>query len=151
MRRRSFGSARAFFIDPPRIIEALRAAAARAVDSEPMIARIVLFGSLPRGDAVPGSDADLLVVLRGNQRPTEEQRRAVEDHFSGCGVPPQLVFFNERQVAERTAEGDPFLPQTPALLGPLNSGFLCRFACRLDRWRTAPCVRSQPRQSSACC
>ena len=109
MRRRSFGSVRAFFIDPPRIIEALRAAAARAVESEPMIARIVLFGSLARGDAVPGSDADLLVVLRGGRQLTEAQRRAIEDRFVGCGLAAQLVFFNEQQIAERTEEGDPFL------------------------------------------
>lgn len=30
----------------------------------PEIERVILFGSLSRGDAVPGSDADLLLVLR---------------------------------------------------------------------------------------
>ncbi|HFD39468.1 MAG TPA: nucleotidyltransferase domain-containing protein [Anaerolineae bacterium] len=33
------------------------------------IERIVLFGSRARGDARPGADVDLLIVLRGNAQP----------------------------------------------------------------------------------
>jgi predicted nucleotidyltransferase len=36
---------------------------------------LVLFGSRARGDAVPGSDIDVLVVLRGPVRPGAEIRR----------------------------------------------------------------------------
>ena len=37
--------------------------------------RLVLFGSHARGDEVPGSDVDLLVVLRGPVRPGAEIQR----------------------------------------------------------------------------
>ncbi len=37
--------------------------------------RLVLFGSHARGDAVPGSDIDVLVVLRGPVRPWAEIQR----------------------------------------------------------------------------
>ena len=38
--------------------------------------RVVLFGSHARGDAVPGSDIDVLVVLRGPVDPVLEIERA---------------------------------------------------------------------------
>jgi uncharacterized protein len=37
--------------------------------------RLVLFGSHARGDALPGSDIDVLVVLRGAVRPGAEIQR----------------------------------------------------------------------------
>jgi predicted nucleotidyltransferase len=40
------------------------------------LVRLVLFGSHARGDAVPGSDIDVLVVLRGPVRPGMEIQRA---------------------------------------------------------------------------
>ncbi len=36
---------------------------------------VVLFGSYARGDAIPGSDIDVLVVLQGPVRPGEEIAR----------------------------------------------------------------------------
>ena len=38
-----------------------------------------LFGSQARGDAEPGSDIDVLVVLRGEVSPCEEIGRTIED------------------------------------------------------------------------
>jgi predicted nucleotidyltransferase len=41
----------------------------------PRLVRLVLFGSQARGDAEPGSDIDVLVVLEGPVRAGEEIRR----------------------------------------------------------------------------
>jgi len=41
----------------------------------PRLARLVLFGSRARGDAEPGSDIDVLVVLYGPVAPGEEIAR----------------------------------------------------------------------------
>jgi predicted nucleotidyltransferase len=43
------------------------------------LVRMVLFGSQARGDAEPGSDIDVLVVLKGTVNPGEEIARTVED------------------------------------------------------------------------
>ena len=43
------------------------------------LVRMVLFGSQARGDAEPGSDIDVLVVLKGTLSPGEEIARTVED------------------------------------------------------------------------
>jgi predicted nucleotidyltransferase len=41
----------------------------------PRLLRLMLYGSQARGDAEPGSDIDVLVVLAGSVRPGEEIRR----------------------------------------------------------------------------
>jgi predicted nucleotidyltransferase len=42
----------------------------------PNLDRLLLFGSQARGDAVEGSDVDVLVVLHGEVKPGEEIRRS---------------------------------------------------------------------------
>jgi len=42
------------------------------------LAQMVLFGSQARGDAEPGSDIDVLVVLKGQVQPGEEIARTSE-------------------------------------------------------------------------
>jgi uncharacterized protein len=41
----------------------------------PRLAHLVLFGSQARGDALPDSDVDVMVVLHGPVNPLEEARR----------------------------------------------------------------------------
>ncbi|MGH7964371.1 MAG: nucleotidyltransferase domain-containing protein [Candidatus Binatia bacterium] len=43
------------------------------------LARLILFGSQARGDAEPGSDIDVLVVLKGPVSPCEEIARTIND------------------------------------------------------------------------
>jgi predicted nucleotidyltransferase len=45
----------------------------------PRLVGMVLYGSQARGDAEPGSDIDVLVVLRGPVNPSEEIRRTRRD------------------------------------------------------------------------
>ncbi len=43
------------------------------------LVQMILFGSQARRDAEPGSDIDVLVVLRGEVSPCEEIARTIED------------------------------------------------------------------------
>jgi predicted nucleotidyltransferase len=43
------------------------------------LVKMILFGSQARGDAEPGSDIDVLVVLRGDVSPCEEIERTLDD------------------------------------------------------------------------
>ncbi len=52
----------------------------------PEIERAVLFGSLSRGDAVPGSDADVLLVLRESALSFRERSAYYVPKDIGIGV-----------------------------------------------------------------
>jgi len=56
----------------------------------PRLVRLVLFGSHARGDAEPGSDIDVLVVLEGPVRPGEEIART-GDIASGMSLDNNVV------------------------------------------------------------
>ena len=63
------GSVRVFWLDQTGLIEELRSVAGRIGEGDKNVVRIVLFGSLAEGRAVPGSDADILVILERDDRP----------------------------------------------------------------------------------
>lgn len=70
----------------------------------PRLVRLVLFGSHARGDAEPGSDIDLLVVLRGDVNPGEEIRRTggiVSELSLANDVVISCVFMDERRFIHR--------------------------------------------------
>jgi predicted nucleotidyltransferase len=64
------------------------------------LVKLVLFGSQARGDAEPGSDIDVLVVLRGPVNCCEEIKRTSEANADMClehAVVIQRVFVSDEQ------------------------------------------------------
>lgn len=55
------------------MVEELKAVARQMKANHPEIEQVLLFGSLARGEAVPGSDADLLVILSSSDQPFLER------------------------------------------------------------------------------
>lgn len=73
------------------------------------LARMVLYGSQARGDAEPGSDVDVLVVLNGPVNPGEEIARtggAITDLSLQFGEVVSCVFMDEKRFTYRKG---PFL------------------------------------------
>ena len=71
--------------------------------------RMVLYGSQARGEAEPGSDIDVLVVLKGPVNPGEEIARtggAVADVPLGSGELVNCVYMDEERFEHRSG---PFL------------------------------------------
>lgn len=69
MQRRSSGSVRIAFLDRARAIAELTECAQALLERDPRVQAVGLFGSLARGDALPSSDADLLLVLKTHPQP----------------------------------------------------------------------------------
>ena len=78
----------------------------------PEIERAVLFGSLQRGDAVPGSDADVLLVLRATDLPFSE--RAAVYRPEGVGVSVDLFIYTRSELEGMLAAGNRFVSQALA-------------------------------------
>ncbi|RDV81212.1 nucleotidyltransferase domain-containing protein [Ammonifex thiophilus] len=62
-----------FWLEREKLIEALKEEAERLGRENPNVKKIVLFGSLAEGRAIPGSDADLLIVLTESDSPFLER------------------------------------------------------------------------------
>ena len=104
MLRRSFGTVKVFSLDRPRIRRALDQLILERYQPDPNVAAVYLFGSFARGNAVPGSDIDLLVVLRDDPRPPRE--RIVDYLPERFPVGVDIVPWTEAELNERLARGD---------------------------------------------
>ncbi len=73
VREESLGSVKVFWLEEKELLEALTREAQRLGRENPEVEQIVLFGSLAQGQALPGSDADLLIVLARSDKPFLER------------------------------------------------------------------------------
>ncbi len=88
---------RVFRLDRDAVVARLRARAERLLAEEPKVVEVHLFGSLARGDAHPGSDADLLIVVRDAAGPFRERIPAIARHFTGVGVGCDVLVYTEEE------------------------------------------------------
>ena len=87
--------------------ERVRVAVRELARRRPEIERAVLFGSLAKGQAVPGSDADLLLVLRECGLPFLE--RIARYRPEGCGIGVDVFPYTRAEIDKKIVEGDVFV------------------------------------------
>ncbi len=97
---RSFGSVRVFWLDSEEAIRRLRRAAQRLLEEVPRVRAVYLFGSLAEGRAVPGSDADVLVILDRSSSRWFDRPLELPPVFDDVGLPVELFCYT-RDEAER--------------------------------------------------
>ena len=78
----------------------------------PEIERTMLFGSLQRGDAVPGSDADVLLVRRTTNLPFSE--RAAVYRPEDVGIPVDLFVYTRAELDDMLAADNRFVSRALA-------------------------------------
>lgn len=109
MRRRSLSSVdesyrgrhvRVFRLDRERVRALLAEKASALLAARPDAIEVRLFGSLARGDAAPGSDADLWVLLRDGALPFLERGVDLSRFFEGVGIGCDLLAYTEAEWAE---------------------------------------------------
>ncbi len=91
---------RVFRLDRDGVVARLRARARVLLESEPDVVEVRLFGSLARGDAHPGSDGDLFVVLRDGAGPFLSRIPRLARYFAGVGIGCDIIAYTE---SERSA------------------------------------------------
>lgn len=89
----SYGSVRIFWLDREEARRRIGRAAEELVNSRPDVLACYLFGSLAEGRAVPGSDADVLVVLRISDRRWMDRPLEYDGPFRGLGMPVELFCY----------------------------------------------------------
>ena len=96
-------------LESQSLIEKLELAARQMKARHPEIEQVLLFGSLARGDAVPGSDADLLVVLSSAALPFMERI----PRYLPTGLPLGVDVFpyTREEIDRMLAQGNHFIGQ----------------------------------------
>jgi predicted nucleotidyltransferase len=80
------------------------------VGERPDVVRVILFGSLARGDHGPRSDADVLVVLRSSEQPRFFDR--IPDllgYFMATHVPVDVLPYTESELERMARDGNPLI------------------------------------------
>jgi len=88
-----------FRLDRTGVVARLDSAAGRLMAAQPEVLQITLFGSLARGDAAPGSDADLLIIVRDGAARFLERAVALSPYFDEVGVGCDLFVYTESEVS----------------------------------------------------
>ena len=109
MPEESWNSVRVIWLDREAAREAVRKSADRLVAERPEVRKVVLFGSLARGDAVPGSDADVLIIAETDVRFIDRYLEYI-DYFDQSHTGVELFVYTPEE-AERMA-GEPTLVRT---------------------------------------
>lgn len=107
MLKPSSTSVRIFWLDSQAVMEKLGVVARRMKARHPEIEEVLLFGSLARGEAVPGSDADLLVILSSASQPFMERIPRYLPVGSPVGV--DVFPYTREEIDRMLAEGNHFV------------------------------------------
>ena len=99
-------SVRIFRLDREGAVAALRERAEALLAARPDVVEIRLFGSLARGGAAPGSDADLFVLIESTDLPFLERIPALLRHFSGLGIGCDIIAYTRAEYTEAKTRGD---------------------------------------------
>ncbi len=89
-----------FWLDRDEARRRLVRAARRLVSQCPEVEAVYLFGSLAAGRAVPGSDADVLVVLDHGEGRWFDRASRYALYFEGVGMPVELFCYTKEEVAQ---------------------------------------------------
>ena len=102
IRKRSYGSVKVFWLDRNLLKSRIRQAARNLSRDHEAVVRVVLFGSVASGRALPSSDADILIVVRDTDLAFIDRAGRFRDYFADIGVGADLFVYTEQEVAAGT-------------------------------------------------
>jgi len=98
-------SAKVVFLDKDKILPQLFTAAKR-LRVDPNVVDVRLFGSLSKGDYVPGSDADVLIVLKNDARRMIDRIPEYLNYFMNVELPVDVFPYTENEVQKMQEESN---------------------------------------------
>jgi predicted nucleotidyltransferase len=103
VREESYNSVKVFWLDTDYIISRLRHKAKQLI-RDTRVREVVLFGSLAEGRAVPGSDADLLIVVDDDGRTMNERIEDYLEFFSGIEIGIDVFPYSTKELENPLAK-----------------------------------------------
>ena len=100
VQRRSYGSVTVFWLDREGARRAVQEGADRLGRERPEVLYVGLFGSLAEGRAVPGSDADVIVLVSESARRSLDRPLDYLPYFDAVGLGVDLFVYTPAE-AER--------------------------------------------------
>jgi predicted nucleotidyltransferase len=91
------------------VLGRLRESALALLRERPDVLEVRLFGSLARGDALPGSDADLLVILRDPAGPFLHRAPGLASRLDGAGIGCDIIAYTASELARLRDERNAFV------------------------------------------
>ena len=111
MQIRSSGSVRIISLDVDNIIKKLRTAAEELKNRDNNVLEVFLFGSLAKGEAVPGSDADIVIVLKKSEKRIIDRITDFVDSFSDINIGVDIFPYTIGEIEEFKEEGNSLIKE----------------------------------------
>lgn len=86
------------FLNREKILSKLTILAKKLLALENNVVEVSLFGSLARGNYAPGSDADVLIILREDSRSFVDRIPEFLTYFSDVGVPVEVFPYTQEEL-----------------------------------------------------
>lgn len=93
-------SVRVYWLDRNKALAVIRQRAEECLKANKDVTEIILFGSLAEGRAVPGSDADILILLKGSQQAFLQRMERLLDYFSGLGIGVEVFPYTLEEASD---------------------------------------------------
>ncbi len=111
MQTRSSDSVKIISLDVGGIIGKLKRSADRAMKMNDNISEIFLFGSLATAEAVPGSDADIMIILKKSDKKILDRVVDFMDFFKNTGVGVDIFPYTIEELNEFKEGWNPFIEE----------------------------------------
>ena len=117
MRRRSLSAVeecyrgsqvRVFRLNRETVLSALAARARQLLEERPEVREIRVFGSLVKGTAGPGSDADILIALTDSDKPFLDRIPDYARFLAGIGIACDIFPYTRAELARLRRERNAF-------------------------------------------
>ncbi|MBN1901768.1 nucleotidyltransferase domain-containing protein [Candidatus Sumerlaeota bacterium] len=95
---RSLNSSVLRWPDAQAVKEAFRLWAKKIVHNDPNVVRVGYFGSYARGDAGPGSDIDIVIIVKNADKPFS--RRGADWDLTSLPIPADVLVYTSLEWSE---------------------------------------------------
>jgi predicted nucleotidyltransferase len=96
------------FVNAPEIIEVLKSISGHILQRDENVLGIYLFGSLSDDTYVPGSDADILIVLKDDERRFIDRIPEFLRYFLTASVATDVFPYTRKEAEEMISKGNSF-------------------------------------------